>query len=100
MMCQRIGLPPISTIGFGRMCDSSLILVPRPPARITTFINVLLELLDRRGRRFLRTAAQAASPGCDHLPQQESGERIPREQPQYTVRMKAAGQDFAFRINA
>src|SRR4051794_21048317 len=38
MMCQRIGLPPISTIGFGRMWDSSLILVPRPPASMTTFI--------------------------------------------------------------
>src|SRR4051812_28732812 len=51
MMCQRIGLPPISTIGFGRMWDSSLILVPRPPASMTTFINALLKLVNRRGRR-------------------------------------------------
>src|SRR4051812_49287361 len=40
MMCQRIGLPPISTIGFGRIWDSSLILVPRPPASMTTFITL------------------------------------------------------------
>src|SRR5581483_1038702 len=39
MMCHRIGRPPISTIGFGRYSVSSLSLVPRPPARITTFIR-------------------------------------------------------------
>ena len=38
MMCQRIGLPPISTIGFGRGPVSSLSRVPRPPARITAFM--------------------------------------------------------------
>src|SRR5581483_1537364 len=37
MMCQMIGRPPISTIGFGRTSVSSESLVPRPPARITTF---------------------------------------------------------------
>src|ERR1017187_5069259 len=37
-MCQRIGLPPISTIGLGRMAVSSLRRVPKPPARITAFI--------------------------------------------------------------
>jgi hypothetical protein len=37
-MCQRIGLPPISTIGFGLTAVSSLILVPIPPARMTTFM--------------------------------------------------------------
>src|SRR6266850_1129531 len=39
MMCQMIGLPPISTIGLGLRCDSSLIRVPSPPARITHFID-------------------------------------------------------------
>jgi hypothetical protein len=39
MMCQRIGLPPISIMGFGRVEVSSLILVPKPPARMTTFIR-------------------------------------------------------------
>ncbi|MNQ62532.1 hypothetical protein D3C85_768810 [compost metagenome] len=38
MMCQRIGLPPISIIGLGLRWDSSLIRVPRPPARMTAFI--------------------------------------------------------------
>ena len=37
MMCQRIGLPPISIIGLGRDRVSSLIRVPVPPARITAF---------------------------------------------------------------
>src|SRR5438132_764263 len=39
MMCQRIGLPPISTIGFGRSDVSSLRRVPIPPARMTTFTS-------------------------------------------------------------
>src|SRR5205823_9187672 len=38
MMCHKIGLPPISTIGFGRTAVSSLRRVPRPPANIMTFI--------------------------------------------------------------
>ena len=37
MICHKIGNPPISIIGFGRRCDSSLMRVPKPPARITTF---------------------------------------------------------------
>src|SRR4051812_26576369 len=39
MMCQRIGSPPISTIGLGRSDVSSLRRVPRPPARMTTFMR-------------------------------------------------------------
>src|ERR687896_975674 len=42
MMCQRIGRPPISIIGFGRTSVSSLMRVPRPPARITAFTLSLL----------------------------------------------------------
>src|SRR5205085_255379 len=38
MMCQRIGDPPISTIGFGVTSVSSARRVPSPPARITVFI--------------------------------------------------------------
>src|SRR5215212_5031579 len=38
MMCQRIGRPPISTIGFGRTVLSSEIRVPKPPARMTAFM--------------------------------------------------------------
>src|SRR5215467_14783977 len=37
MMCQRIGRPPISTIGFGLVEVSSDNRVPRPPASITAF---------------------------------------------------------------
>ncbi len=36
-MCQMIGMPPISIIGFGLVSVSSAKRVPRPPARITTF---------------------------------------------------------------
>ena len=39
-MCQRIGLPPISIMGFGLKTLSSAMRVPRPPARITTFISI------------------------------------------------------------
>src|SRR4030042_3684702 len=38
IICQRMGLPPISTIGLGRKTVSSDRRVPAPPARITTFI--------------------------------------------------------------
>src|SRR5271166_743433 len=40
MMCQSIGLPPISTIGLGRTAVSSLSREPKPPARITAFTAV------------------------------------------------------------
>ena len=39
MMCQSMGLLPISAIGLGRTALSSLMRVPNPPARITTFIG-------------------------------------------------------------
>src|SRR5215468_5936047 len=42
MICHRIGLPPISTIGLGRKAVSSERRVPNPPAKITTFIGSLL----------------------------------------------------------
>src|SRR5450631_3299027 len=38
MMCQRIGLPPISIIGLGFRLLSSEMRVPSPPARMTTFM--------------------------------------------------------------
>ena len=38
MICQSIGRPAISTIGFGRVSVSSDILVPRPPASMTTLL--------------------------------------------------------------
>lgn len=42
MMCQSMGEPPISTIGLGLTTVSSLRRVPRPPARITVFIQIRL----------------------------------------------------------
>src|SRR5688572_14744899 len=39
MMCQRIGRPPISTIGLGLISVSSWIRLPSPPARIATFMT-------------------------------------------------------------
>ena len=40
-----IGFPPISIIGFGLRCVSSLIRVPKPPAKITAFITNSLKLV-------------------------------------------------------
>src|ERR1700730_6674570 len=39
MMCHKIGMPPISTIGLGRISVSSARRVPNPPASIPTFIR-------------------------------------------------------------
>src|SRR5450830_483842 len=39
MICHRIGLPPTSTIGFGRRVVSSLSREPIPPARMTAFMT-------------------------------------------------------------
>jgi hypothetical protein len=55
MMCQMIGRPPISTIGFGRIAVSSLSLVPRPPANTTTFMEISF---DRRPNSYLGTVLQ------------------------------------------
>ena len=38
MMCHKIGISPISIIGFGLKADSSDMRVPKPPARITDSI--------------------------------------------------------------
>src|ERR1700749_5020834 len=43
-MCHKIGRPPISTIGLGLVALSLIMRVPNPPARITTFISILLLL--------------------------------------------------------
>src|SRR5262245_7253658 len=54
MMCQRIGFPPISTIGLGRITVSSDNRDPRPPARITAFIFPPLLPSAERGPACLR----------------------------------------------
>ena len=42
MMCHRIGLGPMFTMGLGRNSVSSRNRVPRPPHKITTFIGLIL----------------------------------------------------------
>jgi hypothetical protein len=42
-MCHKIGLPPTSIIGFGLEELSSEIRVPKPPAKMTAFIDLLFE---------------------------------------------------------
>src|SRR6266496_2092395 len=59
MMCQRIGRPPISIIGLGLRWDSSLMRVPRPPARMTAFIDLRGFF---RPRFFYREPLLASSP--------------------------------------
>src|SRR5215468_10590508 len=63
MMCQRIGRPPISTIGFGLVEVSSDNRVPRPPASITAFTWCRI-LFRRPGAtsRNARTVGLRASP--------------------------------------
>ena len=39
MICQMMGFPPISTIGFGLVVVSSDKRDPNPPASIKTFIG-------------------------------------------------------------
>src|SRR4051812_25059947 len=51
MMCHRIGRPPISIIGFGRVSVSSLIREPSPPARMTAFMRAVT-LANARPRDF------------------------------------------------
>lgn len=40
-MCQKIGLPPISIIGFGLEEPASEIRAPKPPARVTPLMDAL-----------------------------------------------------------
>ena len=47
MMCQRIGMPPISIIGLGRTVVSSLKRDPVPPAKMIAFIACKPSLLPR-----------------------------------------------------
>src|SRR5918997_5833304 len=55
MICQRIGLPPISTIGLGLSVVSSLSREPIPPARITAFTRSEGNLPRRMARSALIT---------------------------------------------
>src|SRR6266571_525056 len=82
MMCQRIGLPPISTKGLGRYSVSSRRRVPSPPQSITTFTKfswtaLVLSLLDFRSyTRCVDRVEQTQPKGGVHVHfQSASGER-------------------------
>src|SRR6185437_8484295 len=57
MMCQRIGRPPISTIGLGRNSVSSRSRVPFPPQRMTAFIVSLSFVVRATARTQVARAA-------------------------------------------
>ena len=64
-MCQRIGRPPISTIGLGRNSVSSRMRVPWPPQSITTFgLTAVIGQSIGRGPVVDRRGASAIRPGC------------------------------------
>src|ERR1700730_18607934 len=62
MMCQRIGRPPISTMGLGLTSVSSDNLVPNPPASRTTFMALTPPGLSGSGQ----TARGPLANGRDH----------------------------------
>src|SRR4249919_2948410 len=83
MMCQRIGLPPISTIGFGRTSVSSANLEPSPPARIPTF-TAPRPLRDGRAASWMSTSSEVFQPkALEHQPVDELGpaHEVPAPQP-------------------
>src|SRR5919197_2249594 len=47
--CQRIGMPPISTSGFGIAWVRSWSLVPRPPQRIATGVSAAADCSSATG---------------------------------------------------
>src|SRR5215212_6202255 len=79
MMCQRIGLPPISTIGLGLRVVSSLRREPRPPARITAFTA------GKPNRGSLGWPRMIV----DHLRSKDRGERVER-----SARLRWIGREF------
>jgi hypothetical protein len=67
MMCQRIGVPPTSTMGLGLIVVSPLKREPRPPARITAFTG-----RDLIHETLLRSAFRRSRANSDY------GERVVR----------------------
>src|SRR5690242_10396894 len=63
MMCHRIGLPPISTIGFGRNTVSSESRVPLPPASRTAFIALHLSRQTVLAAGYLRRSCRVLDLG-------------------------------------
>src|SRR4051812_46603722 len=84
MMCQRIGLSPISTSGLGLATVSSASREPMPPARMTAFIqspcktsdwsciSVRLERINIARVNWPEAREDAAQSSADILPQPQT----------------------------
>jgi hypothetical protein len=74
MMCHRMGLPPISTIGLGRRTVSSESRDPNPPARMIVFMARLARL----GVNSLARSGATGVPGLPDLlsTQNTAGSRL------------------------
>src|SRR3989339_1463666 len=76
MMCQRIGFPPISTMGLGFRSVSSEIRVPKPPARMTACMSFLQCIIRLLPRRQAVGAFGAERTHASHDRSEESGESV------------------------
>src|SRR2546430_6444626 len=63
-MCQRIGRSPTGTIGLGRNSVSSRKRVPRPPQKMTTFINEVCYGILQTEASELRLLSSSFSPSA------------------------------------
>ena len=73
MMCQMIGMPPISIIGFGLTSVSSENRVPSPPARRTAFIGFHPRRSLLRGHPFLSHDDPYARQTLQGVPMRQEG---------------------------
>src|SRR5690348_10502041 len=64
MMCQRMGFPPISTIGLGRSSVSSSRRVPRPPQRIMACTGSSGQVSPDLRKAEVRVVGQPLDPKC------------------------------------
>src|SRR6266498_5681495 len=85
MMCHRIGLPPISTIGLGRIFVSSARREPSPPARMPTLIWLTPKF------SMLSRQPQPASGSGDTVPSRDLLDYGPTVYSWYAQRMTSRG---------
>src|SRR5512144_1775893 len=90
--CHSTGLPPISTIGLGRRLVSSASRVPRPPAKITAFIEPASAAAGSGARAAARRTTVIGSPREGF--EAQIAERAPGYQPRSADRrgVKAAAE--------
>ncbi len=92
MMCQRIGLPPISTVGLGRTSVSSARREPSPPARMPTLIWITPEFSMLSPPRPAHGSGDTV-PSCD-LPRLQSY-GVLRVHPTYEIRISIPQESWA-----